>query len=211
MKTIYFIRHGESKSNVGGVIMGGAKTALTAHGRAQASFVGERLSRLAVDIVVSSTYLRARQTGEIIAEKIMKPIEYSNLFVEWHLGSNRIGKRADDPELLRQLRELIEHVGEEGRIADEENFSDLDRRAAHALAYLADRPEQNMAVVSHGWFLPVLFGKAVMGSDFTGRDCQHFMKTMRMQNTGLTVVTHGDESWWGPWNVVTWNDHAHLG
>lgn len=212
MKTIYLVRHGESQSNVGGIILGGAKTALTEHGKEQAAFVGERLSRLPVEVVIASTFLRAKKTADIIAEKLQKPIEYSDLFVEWNLGSHRIGKRAADPALLGQLKDLIEHLHQtDYKLADEENFDGLNTRATQSLEYLTNRPEQHIVVVSHGWFIPVLLGKAIMGDDFTARDCQHLMKTLRMLNTGLTVLTHGDERWWGPWNVLTWNDHAHLG
>ncbi|HEY4516346.1 MAG TPA: histidine phosphatase family protein [Candidatus Paceibacterota bacterium] len=215
MKTIYFVRHGESESNIGGVILGGAKTSLTKHGQEQAAFVAERLSHLAVDVIIASTYLRTRQTGQIIAEKIAKPIEYSDLFVEWNQGSHRIGKKADDLELGTQTKTLIEHLKKPNwRMTDEENFEELNKRADRALAYLMGRPEEHIVVVGHGWFSPVLLGKAVMGEDFTGRDCQHFMKAFRMVNTGITIVTHGKAAgklYSDEWNIVTWNDHAHLG
>ena len=212
MKTIYIVRHGESESNVGGVISGGDKIALTEHGREQAAFVGERLSHLPVDIIVTSTYLRAKQTGEVIAEKIGKPIEHSELFIEWRHGSHRIGKRTHDPELRERSKSLVEHLDEpEYRIADEENFADLNERAEKALQYLLDRTEEHIVVVSHGWFTPVLLGKAVMEDDFTGRDCKNFIKGFTMKNTGLTILAHGETYFWNKWHVVTWNDHAHLG
>ncbi|HWP60988.1 MAG TPA: histidine phosphatase family protein [Candidatus Paceibacterota bacterium] len=212
MKTVYIVRHGESSSNAGGIILGGDKTPLTEKGREQPLFVGKRLSHLPVELVVASSYLRARQTGDIIAEHLGKPIEYSDLFVEWRQGSHRVGADVADPELLKEMKSLIEHMHDEDRrVIDEENFSDLNERAGQALSFLAERPEEHIVVVSHGWFTPILFGKAIMGEDFTGRDCEHLMKSMRLFNTGLTILTHGDERWWDNWNVVTWNDHAHLG
>ena len=156
--------------------------------------------------------MRAKQTADIIAEKIGKPIEQSDLFVEWNQGAHRLGKNANDQALWEQSKALVETFKESNhRSADEENFEDLNRRAGDAIAYLLERPEENIAVVSHGWFSPVLVGKAIIGDDFTGRDCEHFIKTLRMKNTGLTVLVYDTERWWGGWNLLTWNDHAHLG
>lgn len=215
MKTVYLVRHGESSSNVGGIILGGPKTSLTDRGRKQASSVAERISHVQIEIIVASPYLRTRQTAEEIAKKLQKQVEYSDLFVEWNQGSERIGRKVDDPAIILQTQMLIERIGESGgRLADEETFEDLNRRADRALRYLLDRPEARLAVVGHGWFSPVLVGKAIMGDDFTGRDCRHFMKAFRMLNTGISVLTYGEPvsaHSWGEWNLITWNDHAHLG
>src|SRR3989344_2090031 len=98
MKTVYCVRHGESESNAGGIILGAEKTALTPRGSVQAEAVATRCAKLAVDSIVASPALRAKQTAGIIASRIGVSIEYSPLFLEWDRGTYRIGRRVDDPE-----------------------------------------------------------------------------------------------------------------
>ncbi len=212
MKTIYFVRHGESEANAGGIIQGGSKTPLSERGEKQAAFVGERCSKLSIDAIIASPFLRTRQTAELIAEHVNLPIEYSDLFVEWDRGSFRIGKRANDPAIKQTEMDLITHLCEQDRrLADEENFNDLNKRAEAALTFLEKRPESHILVVGHGLFVRILIGRAVLGKDYTGRDCEHFIKTFRTTNTGITILQYQPEDAWGPWRVLAWNDHAHLG
>src|SRR3989338_3304650 len=73
MKTVYLVRHGESSTNVGGPILG-AETPLTNNGRAQAVTVAERCTRIPIDVIISSTHVRARETAEAVSAKVSKPI-----------------------------------------------------------------------------------------------------------------------------------------
>ena len=78
MKTIYFVRHGESEGNVGHIRQT-ADTPLTDEGRRQAVTIADRAARLDFECIVSSTMERARQTAYPILERTAKPIEYSEL------------------------------------------------------------------------------------------------------------------------------------
>ena len=71
---VVLVRHGESFATVERYI-GGVRTCkgLTDHGQAQAKALGERLKRtgeITADVVVSSSFPRARQTAEIFAPYI---------------------------------------------------------------------------------------------------------------------------------------------
>ncbi|NCX78628.1 MAG: histidine phosphatase family protein [Actinobacteria bacterium] len=71
---VVLVRHGESFATVERFI-GGPRSCrgLTDHGKEQARVLGERLARtgeITADVVVSSGYLRARQTAEIFAPYI---------------------------------------------------------------------------------------------------------------------------------------------
>ena len=81
MKTIYFVRHGQSEGNAGPVWVD-ATSKLSAKGKEQARVVAERFTKLPVDIIISSTMDRAVETAQIIAERIDKKTEQSELFVE---------------------------------------------------------------------------------------------------------------------------------
>jgi broad specificity phosphatase PhoE len=210
-KKIYFIRHGESEGNAG-PIRQSAASHLTDHGKAQAAFMGERCMSLPLEVLVSSTMMRAQETAEIISEKTGHEIISSPLFMERRRPSYQTGKDKDDP-MSREIDQLVfNNFAKPGyRHSDEENFDDLKARAIAALRYLGDRPEEHIGVVTHGFFMRVVMAVVVFGETLTARECERFLRTFHMENTGLTVIGfdgwNRDPAWW----VWTWNDHGHLG
>ncbi|MFI5260710.1 MAG: histidine phosphatase family protein [Candidatus Paceibacteria bacterium] len=211
MKTIYFIRHGESEGNIGPVRQDGFSS-LSDLGREQASFMADRCSRLPIDILVASTMTRAQETASIIGEKLGKEILSSPLFVERRRPSAQTGKPKDNPEALYIDKEIWNNFGKAGyRHSDEENFEDLRDRAREVLEFLANRPEENIAVVTHGFFMRIVLAYVVFRERLTGKECELFMRTFHMENTGLTVIKYAGSDEEPPWRVWTWNDYAHLG
>lgn len=211
MKTIYFIRHGESEGNTGPVRQDGFSV-LSDRGREQAAFMAERCSKLPIDILVSSTMTRAQQTASIIGDKIGKEILSSELFAERRRPSAQTGKPKDDLEALNIDKEIWNNFGTaEYRHSDEENFEDLRNRVRQALEFLVNCPEENIAVVTHGFFMRIIMAYVVFRERLTGKECELFMRTFHMENTGLTILKYAGPDKEPPWWVWTWNDHAHLG
>jgi broad specificity phosphatase PhoE len=93
---------------------------------------------------------------------------------------------------------------------DGETFDTIIERGKRALEYLSSRPEQSLLVVTHGFFLRVLVGLTMLQDDFVPEDLRRMYKTLVTRNTGITVLIRRSDT---PdvWNVLTWNDHAHLG
>jgi broad specificity phosphatase PhoE len=60
------IRHGQTDRNVDRYLVGKGETSINATGEAQAQAVAERLASEQIDIIYSSTMLRAKQTAEKI-------------------------------------------------------------------------------------------------------------------------------------------------
>ena len=137
MKKLYFIRHGESEANAQ-MIYAHPHTPLTVKGIAQATAAGQKLKEEKVDIIVSSTYLRAKKTAEIIAEEINYPktkIKYSELLIE------------------RQ------YTGMEGQAWTKdyqgkaiESVNELLKRGLLAFEFIKALPADNILVVGHGTF-----------------------------------------------------------
>lgn len=211
MKKVYFVRHGESEGNIGPIRQTG-ESPLTERGRAQAEFVATRCAKLPIDIIVSSTMTRARQTAEIIHAHINVPRDESDLFVERRRTSVELGRPKDDPAGLEAARLVRENFHVSGyRHSDEENFDDLKSRAGAALDYLRERPEQNILVVTHGYFMRALMARVVMGEELTSFEGAKFIRTFHMENTGITVLVYDEKHLDSPWWFWMWNDHAHLG
>lgn len=211
MKTIYFIRHGESEGNIGPVRQD-KFSSLSALGREQAAFMAERCTNLPIDILVASTMTRAQQTASILGDKIKKEVIPSDLFAERRRPSAQTGKPKDNTESLVIDKEIWNNFGTPGyRHSDEENFEDLRDRARQVLEFLASRPEDHIAVITHGFFMRILLAYVVFRERLTGRECELFMRTFHMENTGLTIIKYAGPDKEPPWWVWTWNDHAHLG
>jgi uncharacterized phosphatase len=207
MKTVYFVRHGESEGNASTVMMG-YKGALTETGRAQALELAERCSSLPIELVISSTLQRARETTEIFLSKNKLPVEYSDLFIERMNPSEIIGKAKDDP-VGAEIRKTIWANFKEGwRHSDEENFDDLKSRAIKALNYILARSEEHILVSGHGIFTRILLAAMLFGGDVTGAECGTIIKKIHTDNSGISICKYNDVK--QVWEILTWNDKNHL-
>ncbi len=210
MKRIYFVRHGESEGN-NGPIRQTAGASLIEKGVEQAKNVAKRCASIPTQLIITSTMTRAKETADYILGIAPQLIEYSDLFVERRRTSLELGKPKDDPQALEAEQMIKQNFALPGyRYLDEENFDDLKQRAKNALVFLANRTEESILVVTHGFFMRVILAYAVFGEELTATECQKFLRSFHMENTGITVLGY-DETFINPWWVWTWNDHAHLG
>lgn len=218
MKTIYFVRHGQSEGNAG-LVWVDEKSALSAKGREQARIVAERFTKLPVDVVISSSMKRAVETAAIIAERINVKAEQSDLFGERKHPSILYGKVRNDPSAMKVSNEVRENFHVPGyRHSDEENFDDFKKRSLACLAYLEQRSEEHILVVTHGFFLRVLMAAVIFGDALAGEECERMIRSLLMDNTGVTIVRLRDTPYrlrtgelGAKWELRVWNDHAHLG
>src|SRR3989344_1714891 len=109
MKTVYFVRHGQSEGNVGSVFQH-ADSPLTAKGIKQAEFIAERCTRLPIDVIISSTQPRAADTAQIISEKTKHEVELSDLFRERKKPSSLEDKPLDDAGAQKIISSLLRTV-----------------------------------------------------------------------------------------------------
>ncbi|MEK7612822.1 MAG: histidine phosphatase family protein [Patescibacteria group bacterium] len=210
MKQVYLVRHGESQSNAGGIVIG-AEAPLTPRGVEQAKFIAERISKLPVEAIVSSTMLRALQTAQYISDVKNIRVETSDLFCERINPQEQFGLTNTDPEYNR-IEDLVNiRYGDEGyRFSNEDTYADLNVRAQKALFYLEERTEEHIAVVTHSVFVRALLATLLFGKNISGHESKKIFRGFKTANTGLTIFQHDTNNQLGHWRVVVWNDHAHL-
>lgn len=211
MKTIYFVRHGESEANIG---VAGMETnaVLTEAGKKQAEEVAKRCQNLTIDIIFSSAMNRAQGTADIISKKIGVDFETHPFLAERRRPSSQFGKNKDNPEALEIDKVINDNFAVPGyRHSDEENFDDLKERGLKILKFLEGRPEKNILAIAHGRILKIIAACVVMGEDLTAHEAQRFNLALAAQNTSITVLNYRDDREPPSWKLVTWNDHAHLG
>jgi len=144
---ILLIRHGETDLNASRVVQF-PHTPLGAIGLEQAERLGRRLAAQPPVLVISSDYLRARQTAEHVAREARAPLVESEEWRERNFGELR-GRSYDTLGALDILARDYEPPGGE-RWAD---FDSRVDRAWEALVARAATLAGDIAVVTHGLVL----------------------------------------------------------
>lgn len=200
--TITLLRHGESVANAEGYYQGQYDFPLTERGLKQAQALAERWKNEATvfDHLIASPLARAKQTAEIVAEKLGLSVEFDPDWMERHNGV-LAGLKHDVVAEYYPLPEFIppyQPIGETG-----ESQWELYLRGGRALSNLMHRPPGRYLVVSHGGLLGMVL-YAILGivpqANFQG---PHF----RFQNTSFAVVVYNQAN--HKWLLERLNDRRH--
>ncbi|HEU4321924.1 MAG TPA: histidine phosphatase family protein [Roseiflexaceae bacterium] len=205
---IYIIRHGESFSNVDGVI-GGIKTdrGLTERGFAQARALAARLAtgEIPADVLYASTLLRARQTAELVAEALKLPIAWDDDLHELRPGDSdglHVNEARDRYEgFARFLEDLYTPIA-----PGAESWGTFQTRVSAALERLIRRHTgQSVVLVAHGGVIEVSFLHFLgLGPEARTRAAFHG------RNTSITHWRHQESVGRLEWRLLAHNDHYHL-
>lgn len=168
-RTLYLLRHGQTRYNAELRLQGRCNSDLTAKGEAQATAMGARLHDLLDDAARWTLYAsplgRARQTAQLVCQQLgfdSERIVWDERLVELDMGkweSRRV------PELLAAHPDLdLEQPDWYLQAPEGESFESIQRRAQ---AWLQDeRIAERAIVVSHGLFGAMLRG-AYADLDYT--------------------------------------------
>lgn len=210
-KVVYFVRHGQSQGNITPVFQS-VESPLTEHGRRQAEIVAQRVANLSFEALIASPQPRARETAEAITRATGKTLEVSELFVERKKPTLLNNKPYEDKEADTLWKLWERSLYTPGlRAEDGENFDDLMLRAEQALEYLLKRPEKELVVVTHGYFLRTIIAYVLLGTSLTGEAFKRFQDKIAMENTGISVLRYGTAYEGTAWRLWIYNDHSHLG
>jgi broad specificity phosphatase PhoE len=144
VKTIYFVRHGETAANVAKIVTGSSDdTSLTVKGRQQAHHAGRDLKPKKVELIICSPLARTVETAEIIAKEIgynSHSILINPLFIERDCGTYEGG-----PE-----KPYDKAIATGTLHASVETTAHMYDRLMRALDSLKQYKENTILVVSHG-------------------------------------------------------------
>lgn len=197
-KHFFFVRHGQTILNEAEVRQG-AEGSLNDAGRVQADMVGMFLAQYHIQELCSSTYQRAKETADAINAHLKNvPIVYSPLLVERRNPTAIIGKSYYDPEVQKMIGRMDQSFHDDDlRIADEENFADLKRRAERCLDFLERRGPHEICVVTHKVFLHVLLSYMLAGKKLHASDYAKLSFFNPADNASITVCSYS------PWRRFT--------
>jgi probable phosphoglycerate mutase len=196
------IRHGESEGNRDRRFTLTTETPLTELGRQQAQRAGRQIARLfKPEVIVSSPFVRARQTSDIIATELRLPIEVVQDLHERDLGCLK-GQSYDSlREMVRTDPGYDPANGWAWKPEGGESYEDVRRRVMTAIAELRERyASREIVIVSHGGVMLSVW------ADITGA----WHGAHLPPNCGVVLVEHDHERMFPPM-IVTGAEEGELG
>ncbi len=191
MTVIGLVRHGITEWNLLGIAQGSANVSLNETGKKQAMALGNRLAtEEAWDLIVSSDLARAKETAEVISEKLALPIRFFDERLREMFGGEIEGTTEE---------QRMEKWGADWRQLDlgMESTADVGKRGVEALEHIAKEFQgKRVLVISHGGLIGITLRRLLP---------ERFEKT-DMQNTSITVLEHCG----GEWDCTLYNCAKHL-
>lgn len=197
MKTVTFIRHGESVANESGIWNGLSDGPLSETGQAQIEALGKRLESSRFDNVVSSPLARAIRTARAFADDVAVDEGFVELDLgRWDGWTAAEVQENDGEKLKRAVSDRDFAFGDTG-----ESLNQAGTRVAAAIESLVDSmPEDSSAaVVTHGGLLQTYISRFLPGD---GHRIHSFVA-----NTAITKVRFYEDH---P-RLAVFNDSGHLG
>lgn len=189
MTIIGIIRHGSTAWNKEGRAQGSSDIPLDQEGLTQARALAERLSKEEWDLIYSSELSRAKQTADIIAERLGLPAPRTDRRLREAEGGLIEGTTE---------QERIERWGKDWRELDL-GIESYEKVTARGLEFLEEvralHPNKKILLVSHGSFIRQLLTKITPGQ-----------AEEKLHNTSMTRVKRIQNGW----DCELYNCIAHL-
>lgn len=208
-KLIYFVRHGETENNAKNIRQG-PEGHLSELGRDQARETAKRFPKFKgrPQVIISSPFERTKETAEIIAKELNMKVKYSDLLVERRNPSEIVGHWGGE----QKVREIIDKMdksyhADDLRISDEENFTDLKKRAEKLLGFISRRWESQIIMVTHKIFLRMVVSYMLYGDKLTASQYNNLSYFNPINNASMAICKY-THHWFrkNEWKLITWND-----
>lgn len=199
-KTIYFVRHGQTKYNKLGIVQGsGIDSSLDEVGKEQAKALHNKYKDLGFEIILASALKRTQETM-LPFVKTGIPIEcYAEINeISWGIHEGKTGS-ATLKANYEQVRDAWDAGNYEARVEDGESAAELYERVSRFFDMLKQRTEQKIMVCTHGRTMSAV---CCILEDRPLSD----MGLFKHENTAITKTTFDGESF----EVEKHGDISHL-
>jgi len=208
-KLIYFVRHGETILNAEGVRQG-PEGSLTEKGRMQALATAKRFPKHKgrPQVIYASPFQRTKETAEIIAKELNMEIKYTDLLKERKNPTEIIGHWGGEPATSQIIDQMDKsYHADDLRISDEENFTDLKKRAEKLLSFISRRWQKRIIMVTHGIFLKMIISYMIYGEKLTASEYNTLSYFNKSNNASMCICSY-KHHWLkkNEWKLLVWND-----
>ena len=198
---MYLFRHGETIWNVERRIQGVSPTPLNALGIEQAKALAGPLKGKSIAAIYSSHLRRARQTADILSERLGVAVREEPRLAELDQGELE-GKTF--AELQAEYNGLLDRWGympAEVRMPGGETLGELQERAWAAIETIREAHSgESVVAVSHNLTITTILCR-ILGVDLNR------IRRIRQHNASFNVLEHTPDR---GWSVVTMNNLSHL-
>lgn len=212
-KKIYIVRHGQSIANVKDIWQSDAQS-LSELGIEQAASVANYAKLLEIQTLLTSPYVRARETSVHVAEALDISMNETDLLRERKSPSEVLGLTRKDPESMRIVGEIDAHYDDlDYRYSDEENFSDLKARAKTLHDMLMAHESDRIMLVTHRDFICFFHAYSIWREELTPENYKRIFRSHSISNGGINHYVISDENKHGhhqPFILKKWGDVRHL-
>lgn len=171
MKTIHFIRHGETTGDIENLYGGDYDDHLTEKGREETMALGEKFKGKNIQAFFTSPLIRAQETAKILnmshhAEiSVMPKLKERNWYGEL-TGMNKDVANEQFPDLVALLNDR------RNTLPGGESYDDFVKRISEVLQEICANEEfDEVAVVTHGGSMRVLFREILKKGEIDFRNC----------------------------------------
>jgi len=197
MPTVWFIRHAECETNVGLPTANATTAQLTPKGIKQAEQIASALSRCP-DLIISSSYLRAKQTVEYTRQRFPHtPVEEWPVHEFTYLSQSVSGRSTTIDErrtLVDEYWSRLDQHYTDGNGA--ESFTHLMKRVQDILEQLKNTNAEFIVVFSHGQFILAVLSW-LMGLNINNMEqFRHFLLANEIPNGAIMKVALEQQDAW---------------
>lgn len=162
---IYLIRHGESTSDIKQKYDGDYDEHLTDKGLQEAENIAEKLIGSGIQIVFSSSKVRARETSKILGDKLNCQIRVVDDLNEQDIYGAyvKLGKNQPEEE-YRKLGEIL--VNRENAVKGAETYKHFKDRIIRCFSKIISDKFEAIAIVTHGGPIRSIFREILELGEF---------------------------------------------
>jgi uncharacterized phosphatase len=183
MTNLYLVRHGETDWNKARRIQGSTDIPLNDTGRAQATTTGALLARRDWDVIVASPLSRAFETAQIIADQVGLPTP--------HRDASLVERRYGEAEGL-DYRQVDALYPADADVPGRETRDQVMERVVPTLLKIAaDRPGENVIIVSHGGVIRAVLA-AIDPNNAHGTITNGSIHSVRVIDGSLELIAFDD-------------------
>jgi broad specificity phosphatase PhoE len=210
MKTVYFIRHGETEGNASKKFQS-SEISLSEKGKKEVALVAERCLSLDAEVIISSSMTRAKETSQAIVDKTNLPVLFSDDLREVKVPSLLVGLeyQAEEAKDFWDYLENHFYQNPDQKFTDGESYEEVILRVKSVLRMLEERPENEIIVVAHGRILRAIFAFVLVSQQDAKLSGVVDKSIELMDNTAVSVLQFGEFED-KKWLLSIYNDKAHF-